>query len=50
MAGVGQHDGIIETPHHNLCLRNQILKTLSETQWRIEEKDGAAAIPGLYLP
>ncbi|HUL23035.1 MAG TPA: sigma 54-interacting transcriptional regulator [Thermodesulfobacteriota bacterium] len=27
--------------------RNQILKTLSETQWRIEGKDGAAAILGL---
>jgi formate hydrogenlyase transcriptional activator len=28
--------------------RNQILKTLSETQWRIEGKDGAAAILGLH--
>jgi transcriptional regulator with GAF, ATPase, and Fis domain len=28
--------------------RNQILKTLSETRWRIEGKDGAAAILGLY--
>ncbi|MGB7572762.1 MAG: sigma 54-interacting transcriptional regulator, partial [Thermodesulfobacteriota bacterium] len=27
--------------------RNQILKTLSETRWRIEGKDGAAAILGL---
>ncbi len=28
--------------------RNQIVKTLSETQWRIEGKDGAAAILGLH--
>jgi len=28
--------------------RDQILKTLSETQWRIEGKDGAAAILGLH--
>jgi transcriptional regulator with GAF, ATPase, and Fis domain len=28
--------------------RNQILKTLSETRWRIEGKDGAAAILGLH--
>jgi formate hydrogenlyase transcriptional activator len=28
--------------------RNQILKTLSETQWRIEGKDGAASILGLH--
>ena len=28
--------------------RNQILKTLLETQWRIEGKDGAAAILGLH--
>jgi DNA-binding NtrC family response regulator len=28
--------------------RNQILKILSETQWRIEGKDGAAAILGLH--
>jgi formate hydrogenlyase transcriptional activator len=28
--------------------RNQILKTLSETQWRIEGKDGAAVILGLH--
>jgi len=28
--------------------RNQILKTLSETQWRIEGKDGAAMILGLH--
>ncbi|MGD0918328.1 MAG: helix-turn-helix domain-containing protein, partial [Thermodesulfobacteriota bacterium] len=27
--------------------RNQILKTLSETRWRIEGKDGTAAILGL---
>ena len=27
--------------------RNQILKTLSETRWRIDGKDGAAAILGL---
>ena len=27
--------------------RDQILKTLSETRWRIEGKDGAAAILGL---
>jgi transcriptional regulator with GAF, ATPase, and Fis domain len=27
--------------------RSQILKTLSETRWRIEGKDGAAAILGL---
>jgi formate hydrogenlyase transcriptional activator len=28
--------------------RNHILKTLSETRWRIEGKDGAAAIIGLH--
>jgi formate hydrogenlyase transcriptional activator len=28
--------------------RNQILKTLSETRWRIEGKEGAAAILGLH--
>jgi transcriptional regulator with GAF, ATPase, and Fis domain len=28
--------------------RNQILKILSETQWRIEGNDGAAAILGLH--
>jgi transcriptional regulator with GAF, ATPase, and Fis domain len=28
--------------------RNQIFKTLSETRWRIEGKDGAAAILGLH--
>ena len=28
--------------------RNQIIKTLSETRWRIEGKDGAAAILGLH--
>ena len=28
--------------------RNQILKTLSETRWRIDGKDGAAAILGLH--
>jgi transcriptional regulator of acetoin/glycerol metabolism len=28
--------------------RNQILKILSETQWRIEGKDGAPAILGLH--
>ncbi|MBI5606956.1 MAG: AAA family ATPase, partial [Deltaproteobacteria bacterium] len=28
--------------------RNQILKTLSETHWRIEGKDGAAVILGLH--
>jgi transcriptional regulator with GAF, ATPase, and Fis domain len=28
--------------------RNQIVKTLSETRWRIEGKDGAAAILGLH--
>jgi formate hydrogenlyase transcriptional activator len=28
--------------------RNQIVKTLSETQWRIEGKDGAASILGLH--
>jgi transcriptional regulator with GAF, ATPase, and Fis domain len=28
--------------------RNQILKTLAETRWRIEGKDGAAAILGLH--
>ena len=28
--------------------RNQIHKTLSETRWRIEGKDGAAAILGLH--
>jgi len=28
--------------------RNQILKTLSETRWRIEGKGGAAAILGLH--
>jgi formate hydrogenlyase transcriptional activator len=28
--------------------RNQILKTLSETRWRIEGTDGAAAILGLH--
>jgi len=28
--------------------RNQILKTLSETRWRIEGRDGAAAILGLH--
>jgi len=28
--------------------RNQILKILSETQWRIEGKEGAAAILGLH--
>jgi transcriptional regulator with GAF, ATPase, and Fis domain len=27
--------------------RDQILKTLSETRWRIEGKDGAAGILGL---
>jgi len=27
--------------------RKQILKILSETQWRIEGKDGAAAVLGL---
>jgi formate hydrogenlyase transcriptional activator len=28
--------------------RSQILKTFSETRWRIEGKDGAAAILGLH--
>jgi len=28
--------------------RNQILKILSETRWRIEGKDGAATILGLH--
>jgi transcriptional regulator with GAF, ATPase, and Fis domain len=28
--------------------RNQILKMLSETRWRIEGKNGAAAILGLH--
>jgi len=28
--------------------RNQILKILSETRWRIEGKNGAAAILGLH--
>jgi transcriptional regulator with GAF, ATPase, and Fis domain len=28
--------------------RNQIRKILSETRWRIEGKDGAAAILGLH--
>ena len=28
--------------------RNQILRTLSETRWRINGKDGAAAILGLH--
>jgi formate hydrogenlyase transcriptional activator len=28
--------------------RNQIFKTLSETRWRIEGKDGAAAILDLH--
>ena len=28
--------------------RNQIMKILSETKWRIEGKDGAAAILGLH--
>ena len=28
--------------------RNQILKVLSETRWRIEGRDGAAAILGLH--
>jgi DNA-binding NtrC family response regulator len=28
--------------------RNQILKALSDTRWRIEGKDGAAAILGLH--
>jgi len=28
--------------------RNQIFKILSETRWRIEGKDGAAAILGLH--
>ena len=28
--------------------RNQIFKILSETQWRIEGKDGAAAILGIH--
>jgi len=28
--------------------RNQILKILSETRWRIEGKDGTAAILGLH--
>ena len=28
--------------------RSQILKTLSETRWRIEGKDGSAAILGLH--
>jgi formate hydrogenlyase transcriptional activator len=28
--------------------RNQILKILSETRWRIEGKEGAAAILGLH--
>ena len=28
--------------------RNQILNTLSETRWRLEGKDGAAAILGLH--
>jgi len=28
--------------------RNQIFKTLSETRWRIDGKDGAAAILGLH--
>jgi transcriptional regulator with GAF, ATPase, and Fis domain len=28
--------------------RNQLLKTLSETRWRIEGKGGAAAILGLH--
>ena len=28
--------------------RNQILKILAETRWRIEGKDGAATILGLH--
>jgi formate hydrogenlyase transcriptional activator len=28
--------------------RHQILKTLSETRWRIEGKEGAAAVLGLH--
>ncbi|MBN1661970.1 MAG: hypothetical protein JW943_00050 [Deltaproteobacteria bacterium] len=28
--------------------RNQIVKILSETRWRIEGKDGAAAILGIH--
>ena len=28
--------------------RNKIIKILSETRWRIEGKDGAAAILGLH--
>jgi transcriptional regulator with GAF, ATPase, and Fis domain len=28
--------------------RNQIHKILSETRWRIERKDGAAAVLGLH--
>jgi formate hydrogenlyase transcriptional activator len=28
--------------------RSQILKILSETKWRIEGKDGAAAILGIH--
>jgi transcriptional regulator with GAF, ATPase, and Fis domain len=28
--------------------RNQILKILSETKWRIEGKDGAATILGIH--
>jgi transcriptional regulator with GAF, ATPase, and Fis domain len=28
--------------------RNQILKILSETKWRIDGRDGAAAILGLH--
>jgi len=45
----------ISTPLPSLALRtleeterNQILKILSETRWRIEGRDGAAAILGLH--
>jgi formate hydrogenlyase transcriptional activator len=47
----------LETPSHPTSSttktlkeveRNQILKILSETRWRIEGKDGSAAILGLH--
>jgi len=45
----------ISSPSHSAVVRtleeterNQILKILSETRWRIEGKDGAAAILGIH--
>jgi len=48
-------DKLISPPHLSSSMRtleeterNQILKTLSETRWRIEGKDGAAVTLGLH--